>query len=122
MGNRKIRRMLQNELVLFRLIRGSFVMLDILLGALGAFLILIGLTSGVLAWRVLRSTRAAYQDARDVTGSFQQAASGGIRPIRGGIRDHRVAAGLSLTKDNSWQVEGRLSNETVRSLAGRNAS
>ena len=96
-------------------------MFDVLLGTLGAILILWGLMVGVVAWRLVCVNPAHYQVARNLTKTMTRAATGGVPPIRGGVRDHRIAAGLSLTRDNEWRVEGRLSTETVRSLVGRKA-
>lgn len=94
-------------------------MAGLLWGALGTFLILGALMFALLAYRLFRASGSAYHTAHDITGSISNVVKGRVPTHKGGARDHRVAAGLSLNLKDEWQVEGQLADETVQAVVGK---
>jgi len=88
------------------------------LAALGFFLLAIVavfLLSNAL--RLMRSNNGEYTRNRERAPTLRDILKGTAKTKHDGVRDYRVTAGLAVnTKTNSWELQGRLSEEAIDSV------
>ena len=95
-------------------------MVDLLGALFTAFSIFLGfclLRIGVL---VLRGNKNEYDRNKSRVKNFPNIINGRVPTNRDGLRDDKVAAGIAVDlRNNSWQEQGRLSDEALRDALAR---